>query len=231
MSSAAAGSLRGWGTGARAAGAVLALSYLLGLVRGPLLAVLGALALVTLGRSVRSPGSDDLLLAAALAALAVALQAGAFRWGTLDLAQLRGAQAVLGPTVLVGPATVAAASWVATLAAVAALAAWLATARRSDDAIPDGGAPFTRYLWFVEAALGAFAIVTVFWGGSVPRGSFGGVDGALAVAEWLAAVAIVAAAAVAAALQLGRFPAWRGWTVLGAGAAALAAVVVTAAGA
>ena len=224
MSSAAAGSLRGWGAGARAAGFVLALGYLLGLVRGPLPAVVGALALITLGRVAATTGWDDVLLAGALAVLGGALGVGGLRWDTLDLAQLRGAQAVLGPTVLVEPAAVAAACWVAALAGTAALAVWLATVRRAEEGL---GGPLVAALWFGEAALGGLAIVTVFWGVSVPRGSFRDVDGALALAGWLIAVAAAGGAGLGGAVYLGRFPAWRRWAVVAAaGAVGCAAAVV-----
>ncbi|MDQ3983467.1 MAG: hypothetical protein M3271_12375, partial [Actinomycetota bacterium] len=96
MSSPAAGSRGGWGAGARVAGTVVALGYLLGFVRGPVVAVLGGLALVTLGRCAYSSPPDDLAFGGALAALAVALGVGALRWGALDLGDLRGAQSVLG---------------------------------------------------------------------------------------------------------------------------------------
>lgn len=225
MSSAAAGSLRGWGAGARAAGAVLVLGYLFGIVGGPLPIVVGGLALATLGRCAAADGSDDLVLGGALAVIGGALQVGGIRWETLDLAQLRGAQAVLGPTVLVEPAGAATACWIAALAATAALAAWLATARRGDEGI---GGRVVQGLWFGEAAVGAFAIVTVFWGGSVPRGSFGGGDWALALAQWGLAVAVVAAAAVAGASYLGRVPSWRGWVVVTSAALVTAAALVVA---
>lgn len=223
------GSLWGWGAGARAAGAVLLLGYLLGLVQGPLPAVVGGLALLTLGRSAAARGTDDLLLGGALAVIGGALQVGGLRWETLELAQLRGAQAVLGPTVLVGPPGAAAACWLAALAATVALAAWLATARHSEEG---AAGRLVRGLWTAEAALGAFAIVTVFWGGSVPRGSFGGGDGALALAEWAVAVAVVAVAAVAGATYLARVPSWRGWIVgsAAAGVAGAALVVATVVG-
>ena len=228
MSAAAAGSLTGWGLGARAAGAVLALGYLLGFVRGPLPAVVGGLALLTLGRCAAASGSDDLVLGGALAAIGGALLVGALRWETLDLARLRGAQAVLGPTVLVDPQGAAAASWIAAVAGAAALAVWLATVRRADSKVGGG---LVQGLWLGEAALGAFALVTVFWGGSVPRGSFGGTDGALALGEWAVAIAAVAGAAVAGAAYLARFPSRRGWVVVssGAGVAGAALVVVIAA--
>lgn len=224
MNASAAGSLTGWGVGARAAGSVLALGYLVGLVGGPLPAVLGALALLTLGRCAASSRPDDLVLGGALAAIGGALLVGALRWETVDLAGLRGAQAVLGPTVLVDPLSAAAACWLAALAGTAALAAWLATARRSDAEV---GGRLVQTLWLGEAAVGALAIVTVFWGGSVPRGSFGGVDGALALGQWAVAVAAVAGAAVVSARYLERFPSWRRWVVAAAAAgAAVAALVV-----
>jgi hypothetical protein len=225
VSTAATGSLRGWGAGARVAGSVIALGYLLGLVQGPVLAVAGGLALVTLGRCAASAGSDDLLLGAALAVVGGALQVGGLRWETLDLAQLRGAQAVLGPTVLVDPSGAAAACWLAATAATAALAVWLATARRIDEGVPVGPA---RALWYVEALVGALAIVSVFWGASIPRGSFGGSSGALAVAEWLLAVGVVGGAATGAAVYLARVPALRGWTVASAAAGVLGAAAVVA---
>jgi hypothetical protein len=223
--SAAAGSLRGWGLGARAAGIVIALGYLLGLVGGPLPAVVGALALMTLGRCAAAGGSDDLVLGGALAAIGGALQVGALRWETLDLGRLRGAQAVLGPTVLVEPAAAAAASWVAVAAATAALAAWLATARLAEEGT---GGFAVRAVWIGEAAVGAFALATVFWGGSVPRGSFGGGGGALAILEWGAAVGVVAGAAVAGAAYLARVPGWRGWVVVSAAAVVAGAATVVA---
>jgi hypothetical protein len=204
---------------------VIVLGYLLGLVRGPLLAVVGGLALVTLGRCAAAKGSDDVFLGGALAVLAGALQVGGLRWETLDLAQLRGAQAVLGPTVLVGPEAAAAASTVAGIAGVAALAVWLASARRTEEGV---GGRTVQLLWFAEAALGAFAIVTVFWGASVPRGSFAGGDGVRALAGWVLAVAVVGACAVIGATYLARVPSWRRWIAGGAGVSVLASAVVVA---
>jgi hypothetical protein len=165
------------------------------------------------------------VLAGGLAVIGGALQVGGLRWQSLDLAELRGAQAVLGPTVLVEPAAAAAASWAAALAATAALAAWLATARRGDQG---AGGLLVLGLWLAEAAVGALAIVTVFWGGSVPRGSFGGGGGAIALLKWAAAVAVVAAAAVGGASYLARVPGWRPWAVASSAAVALAAAIVVA---
>ena len=221
MTALTAGSLRGWGAGARAAGAVVLLGYLLGVVQGPLLAVIGGLALVTLGRCVAAGDPDDLFLGGSLAVLAAALQAGAFRWETLDLARLRGAQAVLGPSVLVGPEAAAAGCWLGLLAGAAGLAVWLATARRADETLAGS---LVRGLWLAEAALGSLALVTVFWGGSLARGSLGGPDGAAAIGQWLAAVAVVGGIAGAGAWWLAR---WRGWVLAGAAAAAVAALAFT----
>ncbi|HEX2295545.1 MAG TPA: hypothetical protein VHN37_09580 [Actinomycetota bacterium] len=227
MSSAPAGSLLGWGLAARAAGAVVVLGYLLGLVRGPVVAVAGGLALVTLGRCASAKGRDDLVLGGALAVIAGGLTVGALRWETLDLARLRGAQAVLGPTVLVDPVTAATAAWIAAAAGVAALAVWLSTARRADDEV---GGRLVLGLWVAEGALAAFALVTAFWGASASRGSFGGAGGVLAVVEWAVAVAVVTGAAVAGAVYLRRVPAWRGRIVAAAGAAVVAAAALVTAG-
>ncbi|HEX2125347.1 MAG TPA: hypothetical protein VHF45_02155 [Thermoleophilaceae bacterium] len=224
MSPAAAGSLRGWGAGTRVAGAVFTLGYLLGIVRGPLIAVAGGLALVTLGRCAAARGSDDLVFGGALAVLAGALQVGGLRWATPDLAELRGAQAVLGPTLLVGPEATAAACWVATAAATAALAAWLAAARTADETVT--GSRLPRILWFGDAGLGALAVVTVFWGFAIPRGSFGGGSAVLAVLEGVLAVAAVAGAAVGGATWLARAREWRSRILAVAGAAVVAAAAV-----
>lgn len=220
MSSPPPASASAWSAGARAAGLVVALGYLLGFVRGPVMAVIGGLALVTLGRCVSLRAPDDAALAASLAVLAGALGVGALRWGAVELGDLRGIQAVLGPTVLVGPGAAAAACWVAAGGALGALAVWLATARSSDLLSP-APARLALGLWLLEAVVGAFAIVSVFWGPSIPRGSFGG-DAALAFLRWLVLVGAVAAAAVASALFLAARPRWR-WAALGGGAVAAAA--------
>ena len=107
---------------ARAAGSILAAGYILGMVPGPVIAVVGALALVTFGRILLAPRVEAALDAAALALFSAALLAGALRWGTLDLAEIRGAQTVLGPTVLLGPLDLAIAVCVTAGAGVLALA-------------------------------------------------------------------------------------------------------------
>lgn len=209
-----------WPTGARAAGTIVALGYLLGFVRGPVIAVVGGLALVTLARCVSAPTPEDAVLAACLAVLAGAVGVGALRWGVVDLGDLRGIQAVLGPTLLVGPAGAAAACWVATGGAVAALAAWLGTARLIDSGTGATPRPVTA-VWALEALVGSFLIVSVFWGPSIPRGSLGG-DAFVAAVRWLGLTVAVAAASTGAALVLARRRAWR-WAALGGGAVAASA--------
>jgi hypothetical protein len=220
----------GWATGARAAGLVIALGYLLGLVRGPVVGVAGGLALVTLGRCAVAASPDDLHLGGALALLAGALGVGVLRWGALDLGDLRGAQAVLGPTLLVGPAAAAAACWAAAGAAVVALATWLAAARGADDGLEGDRRP-ARSLWGAEAVTGGIAIVSVFWGPSTPRGSLVGGAALIALAGWVLAVAAVTAAAAGGALLvLLRPPSWRTAGLAAAGALTIAAAVVVGAG-
>ena len=209
-----------WSAGARAAGTIVALGYLLGLVRGPVMAVVGGLALVTLGRCVSARPPDDLVLAGSLAVLAGAVGVGALRWGVVDLGDLRGIQAVLGPTVLVGPATAAAACWIAAGGAVAALAAWLATTYEADARGP-GPRRLVLGLWALEAVVGGLAVVSVFWGPSLPRGSLGG-GAVTGLVRWIAVTGVVAAAAGG----LGFFLASRArlrWMTLAGGAAGAAA--------
>jgi hypothetical protein len=210
----------GWSAGARAAGTIVALGYLFGFVRGPVMAVIGGLALVTFARCLSAPPPEDAVLAGCLAVLAGAVGVGALRWGVVDLGELRGIQGVLGPTVLVGPAGAAAACWIAAAGAVAALATWLATARLADQDAALSPRPVT-VLWVVEALVGSFLVVSAFWGPSIPRGSLGG-DALVAALRWAALTAAVAGASAGAALVLARRRAWR-WAALGAGAAAAAA--------
>ena len=182
------------------------------------MAVVGGLALVTLGRAVTVKAPEDAALAGALAVLAGAVGVGALRWGAVDLGDLRGIQGVLGPTLLVGPPAAATACWIAALGAIAALAAWLATARAADGVAPDAPRRLVLGLWVAEAVIGGGVVASVFWGPSIPRGSFA--PGALL--GWAAIVAVVAGAAAGLAIVLAGRPSWR-WATLGAGAAAAAA--------
>ncbi|MGH2775540.1 MAG: hypothetical protein ACRDJT_08930 [Actinomycetota bacterium] len=149
--------------GARAGGLVLALGFLTGLVDGPLVAAVGGLALITFGRCLRMDRADQALAAAGLAVIAGALGITALRWGSLELAELRSVQAVLGPTVLVGPEMTAVAVIVAAVAATLALALWVAAL-----SVRGFGAWAFAGLETVAVAL---AMVTAFWGPKIMLGS------------------------------------------------------------
>jgi hypothetical protein len=156
-------SVSSFSAAARAGGLVLALGYLTGLVSGPLVAAVGGLALNTFGRSFRMDRKGQALAAAGLAVIAGALGIAALRWGTLELAELRSVQAVLGPTVLVGPEPAAIAAIIATVAASLALCLWVA-------ALPVQG--FLGWVWTgLETLSMALALVTAFWGPKILLGS------------------------------------------------------------
>lgn len=200
----------------RAAGIVIALGYLLGIVAGPVVAVVGGLALITYGRSLLLLRVPAAIAGGAIAVIAGALGVGALRWEALELAELRGVQAVLGPTLLVGPTQSAVAAGIAAAAALVALAVWLSapwpTARAA-------------YVWSgLEAVLVAVAIVTVFFDPS--HAAFGGpAVGSLPaqLLRWTLAVVVTAGAAGAVAWLLSRQKdVWRALPVVAAGAAVVA---------
>lgn len=203
-------------SGTRAAGIVIALGYLLGVVAGPVVAVVGGLALITYGRSLLLMRIPAAIAGGAIAVIAGSLGVGALRWQALELVELRGAQAVLGPTLLVGPTQVAVAVGIAAAAALVALAMWLSepwpTARAG-------------YVWSaLEAVLVALAIVTVFFDPS--RSGFGGAGaGSFPAQLFRSAVAVVvtAGAAGAAAWVLSKQgDLWRAVPLVASGAAVLA---------
>lgn len=148
--------------GVRVAGLVIALAYLSGWIPGPLLAAVGGLALVTYGHALLLEKAPSLMVGAAFAVVVAALAVGALRWSTLELSELRGVQAVLGPTVLVEktssgqPLLAPIAAWTAAAAAVIAMAVWLR--------FPRGEAWFSLVPWIGETLVGALAIATVYWG-------------------------------------------------------------------
>ncbi len=146
----------------RVAGAVLALGYLGGIVRGPLVSVIAALALITLGRALLMNRDDAFFVCASLALFGAALLVGALRWGSLELGEIRGAQSVLGPTLLIGPTAAAAASSAAAVAAALALVTWLAPSAAGGDE--------ARLWWLAEAVLGGVALVSIFWGPEIVEG-------------------------------------------------------------
>ncbi len=204
----------------RVAGIVIALGYLLGFVAGPVVAVVGALALTTYGRNVLVPRRSALASGAALAVIGGSLGIAALRWGALELASLRGVQSVLGPTLLVGPLQAALATGIAAAAAVVALAVWLAAPWPTDR---------IDLVWaLVEAAVGAFAIVTVFF--DPARSALAGAGTAsvaLEVARWLGAVTLVMALVAGLGWLLQRRDElWRAVIVAGAGAAVVSAAAL-----
>jgi hypothetical protein len=129
--------------------------YLLGLVPGAVMSVVGGLGLITFGRCLVSDSSRSLRAAAALAIVAGALGISALRWGTVSLQGIASAQSVLGPSIVVGPLAAAAAAGVALGAGVLALGVWSA----APEAPASRGE--RRWGWF-EVALGVLALAWVF---------------------------------------------------------------------
>jgi len=205
---------------ARVAGSIIAFAYLLGLVPGPLVSVVGGLALVTFGRALLLPEASARRSVLSLAVLAGALGVGALRWGTLDLPELRGVQSVLGPTILIGPEAAAIACGLALGGGLVGLGAWLLEPR----AVTRGD-----YIWAgLEVALGSLALVTVFVdpARSVLQGAGFGLA-AFEIARWLGAVAVAVAIVFGASILQARLSdRWR-WLVLGAAGAAVAAAAGT----
>jgi hypothetical protein len=180
--------------GVRAGGLVLALGYLTGLVGGPLVAAVGGLALITLGRCLRMDRVDQAVAATGLAVISGALGITALRWGTLELEELRSVQAVLGPTIQVGPEATAVAVMVAAAAATLALALWIAV-------LPVRG--FGGWTWTgLETLAVALALVTAFWGPKVLLGMEEVPDSEIveSVAIWAAASAAVVIAGIGGGL-------------------------------
>jgi len=195
--------------GTRAAGLVIALGYLLGLVPGPVVAAIGGLALITFGRALLVDRTGELRAGAALALIAVAVGVAALRWGTIQLDEVRGVQAVLGPTVLVNPSGAAAAGWLAAGGGVLALGVWLSTVREEGRI----GLAF----WGLEGVAGALAIVSVFWGPAL------GSEIAPELATWFLATVAALGPAVLLGLVLPRRPALWTWIALGLSAGTVAA--------
>lgn len=206
---------------ARVGGAVIALGYLLGLVPGPVVAVVGGMASITYGRNLLLERSASLISGAALAVLGGALGIAALRWGALDLADIRGVQSVLGPTVLVGPTQAAAAAIVATAGACVALAVWCAR--------PWPRTHLETAWWGTELVVGAFAIATVFLDPARSALDAGGAgEAALEIVRWIGVIAVIAIAVGWAAWLLNKLgEVWRAVAVAFAGAAiAIAAPLI-----
>lgn len=183
-------------TGTRSAGLIVALGYLTGLVGGSLVAAVGGLALVTFGRCLAMNRGEQAQACASLAVIAGALGVTGLRWGTLELAEIRSVQAVLGPTLLVGPELEAGATIVTALAAALALALWLA----SDPGHGVAGRAWTG----AETAVAALALVTAFWGPKIlTPGSAGGAETAVGALGWVVATGLVMMVALGGSLGIG----------------------------
>jgi hypothetical protein len=194
--------------GTRTAGLVVALGYLLGLVPGPLVAAVGGLALITFGRALLVDRAGELRSGISLALIAGAVGVAALRWGTLQLGEVRGVQAVLGPTLMVEPSGAAAACWLAAGGAVLALGVWLSTVR--------GDGRIGLALWGLEGVAGALAIVSVFWGPAL------GTDVGPELGIWVLATVAALLPALGLALFLPRKRAGLTWLVLMVAAIAVA---------
>lgn len=209
-SSSQASSAASFSVAARAAGSVIALGYLLGLVQGPVVAVVGGLALITFGRNLLLEHHRAAVSGGALAVLAGALGIAALRWGALDLSEIRGVQSVLGPTLLVGPTQAAVATGLAAGAALVALVVWLSR--------PWPSSKMLFAWWGLEAAVGSLALVTVFFDPAPAS------PGALGILLWAAITAGVVAPVTAASWALQRSPETvRAFLTVLAGAAVVAA--------
>lgn len=207
-------------SGARAAGALIALGYLLGLVPGTLGAAIGSLALLSFGRSLMTPTSRGVVGLTAFGVLALAAAVGGLRWGMSSLDGIRGAQAVLGPTILVGPEEAAVGVGLAAGAGVVALGLWLSVDR------PEGIVSWV--LDCLEGAVGALLLVTSFWGPAiVARGGGGAGELAGDLGGWALAVIATLVPSVGLSLAFRRFaPVWS-WVALAGGlAAALAGTII-----
>jgi hypothetical protein len=201
--------------GTRVAGLVVVFGLLLGFVPGPLVAAIGGLALVTFGRALLVDRVGEFQAGASLALIAGGVGVAGLRWGTLQLGEVRGVQAVLGPTVLVEPSGAATATWLAAGGAVLALAVWLGR-------MPEGGR-VALGLWGFEAVAGSLAIVSVFWGPALGR------ELATSLGVWaLATIAALVPAVLLALVLARRRHIWTWVTLLvatgaiGAGAALIA---------
>ena len=166
---------------ARVAGVVGAVGYLLGLVDGPVLGLLGSVALLSFGRALASVDGGELIAPASFGVVAGAAGVVALRWGTLELDGIGGIQAVLGPIVSVDPAPVAA------MASASLLAALVATGVGMTD--PGAGIATPRWWWWAEIGTVSGALALLFV--SSPIAGSGG------AALWGAAtVGLVAVAAM-----------------------------------
>ncbi len=207
-------------TALRVAGFVIAAGFLSGVVPGTIVVAALALGLLTVGRGAAPEAVHQTLGAAAIGVVLLAVTVGALRWGSVSLDAMRGAQAVLGPTLLIEPQEAAVGGSLAAGGGVLALSLWLSALRPRD--------VLGFVLASLEGALVALALATAFWGPAVVVSGVGDA-GELArdLGAW--ALAVVAALLPATVLSLlwRRLAAVWAWTaLLVAGAAAIAGAIV-----
>lgn len=168
----------------RTAALVVAAGTLWG-VSGSVVTLVAAAGLATFGRAVAGGGLERTFVLGSI--FAAALVPAALRWGEARPRDLRGIQAVLGPTVAVGPPEVAIATAVSGAVAVLAFGAWLGR--------PDVRGlrltPWDGALWTGEAVVGGVAIAGAYWAMPLGPGSFGG-QGLQVVAGGLVTAALAA---------------------------------------
>jgi hypothetical protein len=169
------------------------------------IAVVGGLALMSFGRAVFLDRVWATVTGVAIAVLAGALGVGALRWDAIELRALRGAQAVLGPTVLVGPIRVAAAAWLGAVAVMIAGSVLLSA--------PIGKGRVAIAARSVEGVVIGLAVSTVFWGPAIPDGlAFG--ELARRVGEWVLVTIVVAVPVVGLSFVIARAPMAVRWVLL-----------------
>ncbi|MGH2753007.1 MAG: hypothetical protein ACRDLB_01110, partial [Actinomycetota bacterium] len=145
------------------------------------------------------------LTGVAIAVTAGALGVGALRWDAIELRALRGAQAVLGPTLLVGPPRAAAAAWLGLGAVVIAATVLLAA--------PVGHGRVALGVRIAEGLVVGLAGATVFWGPSIPDG-LGAGELAGRIGIWALATIAVAGPIVALSFVVAKAPLALRWTLL-----------------
>ncbi|MGH2813085.1 MAG: hypothetical protein ACRDI1_10300 [Actinomycetota bacterium] len=197
-------------------GALSGLALALGFAPGSVLALLGAMAAVTVGRGLMA-GGLGIEAPGHLIGVAWALIAGAARYGTADLSALLAAQAILGPSALVGPPGGAALSAAAGIIALGSGALWL----RALPPIPEG--PQGAFLRWMEVSLVAAACAAIGWGPG-PAAALGGpfqLEAALRALTGFAAALTATAALSSGAGFIKRLPSRPAGWILGASALAL----------
>ena len=160
---------------ARAAGLVLAIAYLSGVVDATLLSLAGALVLVSGGRALASDRQGALASGVGFVLITASLGAAALRWSATSLHEWREIQSVLGSPIALEPQAAAIACGLAAGAGLLGLVLWLSATEHTTRA--------DRAISIVEGAVVSAALVTAFWGAGAP--DEGGAEIALAAGRWV----------------------------------------------